>query len=425
LRAPVESFLIARLRFYRHRQEMSDRVSLRVLAEFLCDRRELITSQWVERVRAERKIDASDELPREELMDHLPKLFDNLTDQLRQADPALHSGEASRDAQAHGEHRWQQQYRLDELLREISLLRLVFMRHLVEFQREYPAFVQETEWLAQRIIHHYFDSLAMDSTSQFVARQQETLHIANQALAEANVKVEAFNEQLLTQDERRLQTLRTISHEVRNHLNAITVVVTILAKEPNPAVCHEYLEMLSRNLMDISALTNQLLDFAGLLSGGERLNLERCDPAPLFDELVLFFHEMARGKGLAFIGILDPDIGQVMTDRHKLHRIAMNLVTNAIKYTSAGEVTLAFIQRNASEWAIEVRDTGPGVPEEERARIFQEFHRVPETTGGQPGAGLGLAISQQLVQLLGGEIEMETEVGKGTTFRVVLPRGPA
>ena len=404
---------------------MSDRISLRVLAEFLCARRELITSQWVERVRAERKIDASDGLPREELMDHLPKLFDNLTDQLRQADPEVHASEASRNAQAHGDHRWEQQYRLDELLREISILRLVFMRHLVEFQREYPAFVQETEWLALRIIHQYFDRLAMDSTSQFVGRQQETLHIANQALAEANEKMEAFNDQLLFQDERRLQTLRTISHEVRNHLNAISVVVNILAKEPNPAVCHEYLEMLSRNLMDISALTNQLLDFAGLLSGGERLNLELCDPVPLFDELVLFFHEMAHGKGIAFTGVFDPDIGQVMTDRHKLHRIAMNLVSNAIKYTPAGEVTLAFRRRNASEWAIEVRDTGPGIPKEERVRIFQEFHRVPATTGGQPGAGLGLAISQQLVHLLGGEIEVDSEVGKGTTFRVILPREPA
>jgi signal transduction histidine kinase len=401
---------------------MGDRVSLRVLAEFFCDRRELITSQWMERVRQERKIPSSNDVPREELMDHLPSLFDHLTDQLRAADPQKDGEKAARDAQKHGEDRWEQQYRLDELLREISVLRLVFMRHLVDFQAEHPAFVQETEWEAQRIIHSYFDKMATDSTSQFVARQQEQLQAAIQSLAEANAKVEEFNDRLLDQDERRLLTLRTISHEVRNHLNAITVVVTILAKEPNPAISHEYLETLSRNLLDITSLTNELLDFAGLLSGAERAEFERCDPALVHDELILFFNEMARTKGLSFSSTIDPGIGQIVTDRHKLHRVAMNLVTNAIKYTAAGEVSIAFLPGNEGNWAIEVSDTGPGVSPEERERIFEEFYRVPATTGGQPGAGLGLAITQRLVQLLGGRIEVESEVGRGTRFRVILPR---
>jgi signal transduction histidine kinase len=401
---------------------MSDRVSLRALADFLCARRERITSQWVERVREERTISTSDELPREALMDHLPKLFDNLTDQLRDADPGTHAKEAARDAQAHGENRWQQNYRLDELLREISVLRLIFMRHLVDFQAVYPGFVQETEWTADRIIHSFFDKLAIDSTEQFVARQQEELRLANHALAAANLKVEQFNDQLLAQDERRLQTLRTISHEVRNHLNGITMVVTILSKEPNPAVCHEYLEVLSRNLMDISSLTNQLLDFAGLLAGGERLELERCHPGPIYDELVLFFHEMARNKGLTFSATIDPAIGEVVTDRHKLHRIVMNLVTNAIKYTMHGEVQLSFLAGDSREWMVIVSDTGPGIPLAEVSHIFEEFHRIPQTTSGQPGAGLGLTITRQLVTLLRGRIEVESDVGRGTRFRVILPR---
>lgn len=393
-----------------------------MLAEFFCDRRELITSQWIERVRQERKIPSSDDIPREELMDHLPNMFDHLTDQLRAADPQKDGEKAARDAQKHGAHRWEQQYRLDELLREISVLRLVFMRHLVDFQTAHPAFVKETEWEAQRIIHSYFDSMATGSTTQFVARQQEQLQAAIQSLAAANAKVEEFNDRLLDQDERRLLTLRTISHEVRNHLNAITMVVTILAKEANPALCHEYLETLSRNLLDITSLTNELLDFAGLLSGAERAEFERCDPALVYDELILFFNEMARTKGLTFSSTIAPDIGEIVTDRHKLQRVTMNLLSNAIKYTTAGEVGIAFLPGTDGNWAIEVSDTGPGVPPDECERIFEEFHRVPATTGGQPGAGLGLAITQRLVQLLGGRIEVESEVGRGTRFRVILPR---
>jgi signal transduction histidine kinase len=200
------------------------------------------------------------------------------------------------------------------------------------------------------------------------------------------------------------------------------VVVTILAKEPNPAVCHEYLETLSRNLLDITSLTNELPDFAGLLSGAERAEFERCDPARVYDELILFFNEMARTKGLSFSSTIDPDIGEIVTDRHKLHRVTMNLLSNAIKYTTAGEVGIAFLPGTDGNWAIEVSDTGPGVPPQEHERIFEEFHRVPATTGGQPGAGLGLAITRRLVQLLGGRIEVESEVGRGTRFRVILPR---
>jgi len=404
---------------------MTQPISLTVLAEYFCDRREQITNEWIEQVRANRNIEGADNLPREELMDHLPTLFDNLTDQLRTSDPAVKEAKAARAAQAHGEHRWEQRYRLDELLREISVLRLVFLRHLVTFQAKHPSFVQETEWRASRIIHSYFDGLAIDSTTQFVARQQEEVQAANRSLAETTAMMEQFNEQLVKQDSRRLQTLRTISHEVRNHLNAITVVVTILAKEPNPAVCHEYLEMLSRNLLEISALMNQLLDFAALLSGGERIEWERIDPGQLYDELVLLLHEMARNKGLSFIGTIDASIGDVVSDRHKLRRIVMNLMTNAIKYTPAGEVSLSFLPGAAGHWIIEVNDTGPGIALEEQSRIFDEFHRVASTTGGQPGAGLGLAITQQLVKLLGGSIDLTSEVGQGTTFRIKLPTKPS
>ncbi|HEX5176132.1 MAG TPA: sensor histidine kinase [Chthoniobacteraceae bacterium] len=403
---------------------MVESISLVVLAEYFCDRREQITNEWIERVRENRRIAASDALPREELMDHLPTLFDNLTDQLRRSDPSTKGEEAAQAAHAHGEHRWQQHYRLDELLREISVLRLVFMRHLVTFQALHPTFVQETEWRAARIIHSYFDGLAIDSTAQFVTRQQEELQVANRSLAETTAMMEAFNERLVKQDSRRLQMLRTISHEVRNHLNAITVVVTILAKEPNPAVCHEYLEMLSRNLLEISGLMNQLLDFAALLSGGERIEWERIDPGELYDELVLLLHEMARTKSLSFIGTIDAGMGDIVSDRQKLRRIVMNLMTNAIKYTPAGEVSLGFLAGPPGRWAIEVADTGPGIPIQEQSRIFEEFHRVSATTGGQPGAGLGLAITQQLVTLLGGHIELTSESGRGTKFRIELPTKP-
>jgi signal transduction histidine kinase len=133
---------------------------------------------------------------------------------------------------------------------------------------------------------------------------------------------------------------------------------------------------------------------------------------------------MARSKGLSFIGTIDAGIGEVVSDRQKLHRIVMNLMTNAIKYTTSGEVGLSFLPAAPGWWAIEATDTGPGIPPEEQARIFEEFHRVSSTTGGQPGAGLGLAITHQLVTLLGGKIEISSHPGRGSRFRVELPVKP-
>lgn len=355
-------------------------------------------------------------------MDHLPSLFDHLTDKLRAGTPTIQQRAAARDAQAHGEHRWHQNYRLDELLREIAVLRRVFMRHLVTFQVAHPGFVGETEWSATRIIHGYFDDLLIDSTTQFVAKQKQELHDSNAALEAANAHIQECNDRLLDQDERRLHMLRTISHEVRNHLNAITFVVQVLASESNPSSAHEYYEMLSRNLVDISALMNQLLDFATLLSRGERVDWERCNPSQLYNELALALPEMARSKGLGFGGTNDPTIGEIATDRNKLRRIVMNLAMNAIKYTRDGEVRLNFLPGEDGCWVLEVGDTGPGIPEEERQNIFHEFHRVASTTGGQPGVGLGLAITQQLVELLHGHIEVHAPDTGGTLFRVLLPR---
>jgi len=101
-------------------------------------------------------------------------------------------------------------------------------------------------------------------------------------------------------------------------------------------------------------------------------------------------------------------------DRH-------DLGTNAVKYTRFGSVSLRFARHGAECWILEVDDTGPGIPLQSREKIFEDFQRLPETSTGQPGAGLGLAIVRRLVQLLKGRIELESEVGSGTSFRVILP----
>ena len=210
---------------------------------------------------------------------------------------------------------------------------------------------------------------------------------------------------------------RTITHEIANHLNAIGMRVSVLKKDRESL--DSCTESLSKSVTAMTALVKQLLEFATL--DAERPRLERCEADSLFQEPAAFGREIAEQKGLTFVGHLDPTLGEVVTDRHQLHRVCLNLLTNAVKYTTTGEVRFTFWAEPEGNWSIEVSDTGRGIAPEEHEQIFNEFYRASTRWETEPGVGLGLAITRRLVRLLGGRIELDSELGAGSTFRVVLP----
>ena len=367
-------------------------------ADFLDQRRKEIIAEWLRRVRRDRKIPSADDLPREELLDHLPYLLDTLIKQLR-GTPVDQV-----NSQSHGEVRWKQQYCLDELLREISVLRKVLIEELFRFYRDTKAELK-LQVQASDLLHACLDLTISNSTAGFVARRYEET-----------------NDQLLKKDHQRLEMLRTITHEIANHLNVIGMRVSVLKKDRDSI--DSCTESLSRSVTAMTALMKQLLEFATL--DAERSRLERCEPDSLFHESAAFGREIAEQKGLAFFGHLDPTLGEVVTDRRQLHRVCLNLLTNAVKYTATGEVKFTFWGEPEGNWRIEVSDTGCGIAPEEHEQIFNEFYRASTCRETEPGIGLGLAITGRLVRLLGGRIELDSKLGVGSTFRVLLPRnGPA
>ena len=377
-------------------------------ADFLDQRRKEITAEWLRRVRRDRKIPSADDLPREELLDHLPYLLDTLIKQLR-GTPVDHV-----NSQSHGEIRWKQQFRLDELLREISVLRKVLIEELFGFYRDTKAELK-LQVQASDLLHACLDLTISNSTTAFVARQYEEIQAANRSLEELNLR-------LLEKDRQRLQMLRTITHEIANHLTAIGMRVSVLKKDRDSI--DSCTESLSKSVTAMTALVKQLLEFATL--DAERPRLERCEADSLFQEPAAFGRDITEQKGLAFVGHLDPTLGEVVTDRHQLHRVCLNLLTNAVKYTATGEVKFTFWGEPEGNWRIEVSDTGCGIAPEEHEQIFNEFYRASTCRETEPGVGLGLAITRRLVRLLGGRIELDSKLGVGSTFRVVLPRnGPA
>jgi signal transduction histidine kinase len=253
---------------------------------------------------------------------------------------------------------------------------------------------------------------AVEMPSPKLVREESSTHEANlqQDLAEVRAG-----------DARDLRILHAVAHEVRNHLNAINLVARCLTKEGDLNGNREGLTVLGSNVRDIEALIERLVDFGNLLFGEDKLNPECLSLVDLHRDIAFVLRKMAEDKGLRFSGTVEKGLVEVVSDCLKLREIALNLGTNAVKYTRSGSVGLRFARHGAEYWMLEVDDTGPGIPLKSREKIFEDFQRLPQTGTGQPGAGLGLAIVRGLVQLLKGRIELESEVGLGSSFRVILP----
>lgn len=151
---------------------------------------------------------------------------------------------------------------------------------------------------------------------------------------------------------------------------------------------------------------------------------ERLQLAPLVEGVLPLVEHKARGRDVALIVDIDPDLPEVFADRSSLEQVLVNLLVNAFDVIEedTGRITVVAEPRDAGEVLVSVRDTGPGMPEEVRQRVFDPFF---STKPVGHGTGLGLAISHVLVSGMGGRIEVESELGRGTTFTIVLPVAPA
>ena len=214
------------------------------------------------------------------------------------------------------------------------------------------------------------------------------------------------------------------SHELRTPLTAIRGYVETLLEGAvdDPGRARPFLEVVARHAERMSRLVDDLLDLSNIESG--RLQLER-HAVPL-DEVarpVLVLHqEAASKKGITLCLEIPPDLPLALADRDRLQQILINLVDNAIKFTSAGQVTLLAQKTSSSHLEVVVTDTGTGISSTDLPRVTERFYRVDRARSRElGGTGLGLSIVKHLVHAHGGELYIESELGKGTTVRFTLP----
>jgi signal transduction histidine kinase len=237
----------------------------------------------------------------------------------------------------------------------------------------------------------------------------EELQRANEGLVEAN--------HLIT------QMIRTVAHELRNPLTRVATEVYLFREARSHAErirCAEALESAVDRLM---RLTNDLLDYSRLDADLTTRVSEPYDPAAILDGVLRTFRLEAEAKGLTLTLDVEAAPKRVLGDAMQVEQIVSNLVSNAVRCTDGGEVSV-HVASAGDAWTIAVKDHGIGIPAEYREVIFEEFGGVNSVEHqARRGTGLGLAICRRLAEAMGGRISVRSEEGSGSVFTVTLPAG--
>jgi signal transduction histidine kinase len=228
-------------------------------------------------------------------------------------------------------------------------------------------------------------------------------------------------------DQSKSQFLANMSHEVRTPLNAIigyndAMLLGYVGKfEPKQTELLQNIQNNSRRLLN---LINDILDLSKIESGSMQVYVAPMSPRKVISETVESLGALADRKQIGLAVRFEGNVPElVMSDAGKLQQIVTNLISNAIKFTEKGGVDVVVAPALNESWKITVRDTGIGMPKDATEYIFDPFQQVDgSATRRHQGTGLGLAITRRLVEKLEGTIEVETELGKGSTFSVILPR---
>jgi two-component system sensor histidine kinase ResE len=220
-----------------------------------------------------------------------------------------------------------------------------------------------------------------------------------------------------------------VSHELRTPLNAILGYTEMLEEEICGPLSEKQSEVVGRVIVNtgkLLGLVNNLLDQAQIEAGRLTLRIRSFTPDELLDAVLPDVRMLAQAEGLEITSEIADDVpDELLGDQERLQQVLVNLTTNAVKFTDDGEVRVSIFRPDEQHWGFKVSDTGKGIAPEDQEFIFDSFRRVDDSvTRERSGVGLGLSIVKQLVVLMEGEISLESEVGRGSTFTVILPLSP-
>lgn len=422
---------------------------LEALADYLAVRRKAIMLAWRRAIGDDPEQTTAHSLNLGQLKDHIPQVLDSFEGDLRSSQGVLQSqasdADEKRQAVKHGLHRWQQGYRLQELVSEWGHLQLCLFEELETFVATYPEDERKIWAEAGRRIIAFVNEGISSSAVQYARMQQ----------AEAAVRLNDLTAALASLNEievRRSALIHQAVHDLHGNVLGVTVAAKLLGRESMEETQRlEFANLLQKGVVSVTAMLGDLLDLARLEAGLEWRELAEFDAAALATELGKINEPLARERGL-FLRLEGVPSFIVEGDCGKVRRLLQNLVLNSVKYTEKGGVTVSWGEEKENWWLM-VKDTGPGLlagpaapmvaglkaataiaresDEQTAAAQGNVSHVLTPKSGSstptslrefQPGEGVGLSIVKRLCELLDASLEVASSTETGTTFRVLFPR---
>jgi signal transduction histidine kinase len=433
--------------------EESAREHIDAVAAHLAARRETLLQRWREAADADPELTSASVLSRAQFFDHIPEVLDAFerTLRARYREERAEAAEDQREGAAgHGMHRWQQGYRQREAMREWRHLHLCLVDELEAFSVAHPETVTEAMAAARRALAQLCSDGVCESADQYQLLQR------SEAAGRVRDLMQAL-EALETLEARRAESVRRAALDLRGSLDAMeNATVALDGQTADDDARARSLATLQHGVASMTALLNDLISLARLEAGHEGRTDEPFDAAVLLGELCMAMQPLAAEHGLALVAE-GPATLAVEGDRVKTYRIAQNLIVNALKSTERGGVRVTW-ERDSTDpgwrWVLSVQDTGPGLQARSSAPLARALKAATDDaqavgekaeSDGEPsaeaepapllrsqsgrraedepaGEGIGLAIVKRLCELLDASLELHTEAGKGTTFRVLFPR---
>jgi signal transduction histidine kinase/CheY-like chemotaxis protein len=266
----------------------------------------------------------------------------------------------------------------------------------------------------------------VEDVTEFVRLQQRDERMEAEMLQRSR-ELQETNERLREASAAKTEFLSRMSHELRSPLTAILGFATLLTRAELDPKSAEYLEHIRKAGSHLSALIDEVLDLSRIEGGHISFSLEPVAIQPLVDDAVDLMRPIAEAHEIELrVSPVPAGYGYAFADGQRLKQVVINLVSNAIKYNRiGGSVSVAVEPHESDRVRITVADTGHGMESRSLARMFEPFERLAAAGSDIQGTGLGLAISRRLVEAMDGTIDVESEVGVGTTFTLDLPRGEA
>ncbi len=267
---------------------------------------------------------------------------------------------------------------------------------------------------------------ALEEQEKRLEDQNERLAQQNQELDNQRQQLQLQNLQLLEAARMKSQFLATMSHELRTPMNAVIGFSQLLLRQRQTPLTPQQSDMLERilnNAKHLLTLINEILDLSKIEAGRLELKLEAFNLVSLLKTTSDELRALADEKHLALRIHADLQNPNIINDSVRLRQILVNLLSNAIKFTDNGSVEVKVKEISPNRLLLTIKDTGIGIAEDDLEHIFEEFRQLDQTiTRRYSGTGLGLAITKSLVELMQGTIDVESQLGQGTTFRIELPR---